>query len=74
MEKTLKSPLYSKDIKAVNPKGNWPWIFIERIDAETEAPILGPPDGKTPLIGKDSDTENDWRPKEKEVTEDGMVG
>ena len=52
---------------------NWT-EFIERIDAETEAPILWPPDVKRPLIGKDSDTGNNWRPKEKKVAEDEMVG
>ena len=39
-------------IKPVNPKGNQPWIFIGRTDAEAEAPILWPPDGKSWLIGK----------------------
>ena len=38
--KVLKSPLDSKGIKPVNPKGNQPWIFIGRTDAEAEAPIL----------------------------------
>ena len=41
LEKTLESPLDSKEIKPVNPKGNQSWIFIGRTDAETEAPILG---------------------------------
>ena len=40
LEKTLESPLDSKEIKLVNPKGNQPCIFIVRIDAEAEAPIL----------------------------------
>ena len=40
LEKTLESPLDSKEIKLVNPKGNQLWIFIERTDAEAEAPIL----------------------------------
>ena len=40
LEKTLESPLDCKEIKPVNPKGYQPWIFIERTDAETEAPIL----------------------------------
>ena len=40
LEKTLESPLESKEIKPVNPKGNQPWIFIGRTDAEVEAPIL----------------------------------
>ena len=41
-EKTLESPLDCKEIKPVKPKGNQPWIFIGRTDAETEAPILWP--------------------------------
>ena len=45
LEKTLESPLDSKEIKPVNPKGNKPWIFIRRTDAE--APILWPPDEKS---------------------------
>ena len=45
----------SKEIKPVNPKGNQPWIFTERTDAEAETPILWPPDVKSQLIGKDSD-------------------
>ena len=42
LEKTLESPLDSKEIKLVNPKRNQPWIFIERTDAEAEAPMLWP--------------------------------
>ena len=41
LEKTLESPLDCKEIKPVNPKGNQPWMFIEKTDAEAEAPILG---------------------------------
>ena len=44
LEKTLESPLDSKELKPVNPKGNQPWVYIERTDAEAEAPILWPPD------------------------------
>ena len=51
LKKTLESPLDSKEIKLVNPKGNQPWIFIGRIDYEAEAPILWPPDAKSRLIG-----------------------
>ena len=40
LEKTLESPLDSKDINPVNLKGNQPWIFIGRTDAEVETPIL----------------------------------
>ena len=49
--KTLESPLDSKEIKPINPKGNQSWIFIGRTDAETETPILWQPDGKSWLIG-----------------------
>ena len=42
LEKTLESPLDSKEIKPNNPKGNQSWIFIGRTDAEAEAPILWP--------------------------------
>ena len=73
LEKTLESPLNSKEIKPVHPKGNQSWIFIGRTDAEAEAPILWPPDGKGRLIGKDSDTEKDWG-QEKGTTEDETVG
>ena len=52
LKKTLESPLDSKEIKPVNPKGNQPWIFIGRTDAE--APILWPPDAKSRLIEKTS--------------------
>ena len=54
----LDSPLDSKEIKPFNPKGNQPWIFIERTDAEVETPILWPSDtncrltGKTLMLGK----------------------
>ena len=46
LEKTLESPLDCKEIQPVHPKGNQPWIFIGRTDAEAESPILWPPDGK----------------------------
>ena len=74
LEKTPDSPLDSKEIKPVNPKGNQPWIFIGRTDAEAEAPILWPPDVKSWLTGKDPDAGKDWRLKEKRVAEDEMVG
>ena len=47
LEKTPESPLDSKEIKPVSPKKNQPWIFIGRIDAEAEAPILWPPDSNS---------------------------
>ena len=74
LEKTLESPLESKKIKPVHLKGNQPWIFTGRTDAEAETPILWPPHVKSWLIGKDPDAGKDWRQKEKGVTEDEMVG
>ena len=59
LEKTLESLLDSKEIKPVNSKGNQPRIFIGRIDAEAEAPILWAPDVKSQLIGKDPDAGKD---------------
>ena len=73
LEKTLKSLLDWKEIKPVSPKGNQSGIFIGRTDAETEAPILWPPDVKSRLIGKDPDAGKDWRQKEKGAAEDEMV-
>ena len=63
LEKTLESPLDSKEIKLVNPKGNQPWIFIGRTDAE--APILWPHDVKSWLVRRDSDAGKDWGQEEK---------
>ena len=59
LKKTLKSPLSCKEIKPVNPKGNQPWIFFGRTDAEAEAIIRWPPDAKSLLIGKDPDAGKD---------------
>ena len=53
LEKTPESPLDSKEIKPVNPKGNQPRIFTGRTDDKAEAPILWPPDAKSWLIRKD---------------------
>ena len=55
----LLSPLESKKIKSVSPKGNQPWLFHERTGAEVESPILKPPDAKSWLIGKDPDAGKD---------------
>ena len=52
LAKILESPLDSKEIKPVSLKGNQPWIFIGRTDAEAEAPILWPPDAKNWLFIK----------------------
>ena len=74
LEKTLESPLDSKEIKPVNPKGNQSEIFIGKTDAEAEAPILWPPDEKSQLIRKDPDAGKDWRQEEKGMTEGETVG
>ena len=66
----LESPLDSKEIKPVHPKGNPSWIFTGRTYAEAEALIL---DAKSRLIRKDPDTGKDWRQKEKRATEDEMA-
>ena len=70
--KTLESPLGCKEIQPVHPKGDQSWVFIGRIDAKAETPILWPPDVKNWLTGKDSDAGKDWR-QEKGTTEDEMV-
>ena len=60
LEKILESSLDCKEITSVNPKGNQPWLFIGRTDAEAETPILWPPDVKSWLTGKDPDAGIDW--------------
>ena len=74
LEKTLESPLNSKEIKPVNTKRNQSWVFIGRTDVEAEAPILWPPDVKSQLTGKDPDAGKDWRQEERGMTEDKIVG
>ena len=74
LEKTLESPLDCKEIQPVHSKGDQPWIFIGKTDAEAVTPILWPPDVKKWLIGKDPDAGKDWRQEEKGMTEDKMVG
>ena len=69
-----ESPLQSKEIQPVHPKGNQSWIFIGRTDAEAETPILWPPDAKNWLIGEDPDAGRDWGQEEKGMTEDEMAG
>ena len=69
---SVETPLDSKEIKKVHPKGNRCWIFIGRTDAE--APILWSPGMKRWLTGKDPDAGKGWRQEEKGITEDEMVG
>ena len=72
LEKTLESPLNSKESKPADPKGNQPWIFIGKTVAE--APILWPSDVKSQLIGESLDSGKDWDQEEKWVAEEEMVG
>ena len=73
LEKTLESPLDCKEIQPIHPKGNQFLIFIGRIDAEAETPVLRPPDTKNWPLGKDPDAGKDWRQEEKGMPEDEMV-
>ena len=74
LEKTLENTLDWKEMKPVYPKGNQPWICIGRTDAEAEAPILWPPDGKNRFTGKDLDAGKYWRQESKGTAEDELVG
>ena len=69
----LESPLDSKEIKSVNPKGNSPQIFIGRTNTAGEAPIPWPPDTKSWHIGKDPDAGKGPGQKEKGAMDDEMV-
>ena len=68
----LESPLDCKETKPVNLKGNQPWIFIGRTDAEV--PILWPLMLRDSSLEKNPDPGKDCRQEEKGVTEDEMVG
>ena len=59
LEKTLESPLDCKEIQPVHSKGDQPWDFFGRNDAEAETPVLWPPDAKSRLIRKDPDAWKD---------------
>ena len=74
LEESLDSPLHCMEIKAVNPKGNQPWIFIGRTNVEAEAPIRWLPDVKNLFIRKDPDAGKDWMQEEKGTIENEMVG
>ena len=70
LEKTLESPLDSKEIQLVLSKGGESWVFIGGADVEAETSILWPPDAKSWLIGQDPDALKDWGQEEKGLTED----
>ena len=73
LEKTLESPLDYKEILPIHPKGDQSWVFIGRIDAKAETPILWPPHVMGWLIGKGPDAGRDWGQEEKGTTEDEMA-
>ena len=81
LNRTLSAPSWSlgirkkgQTINQCNPKGNQPWIFIGRTDAEAEVPTLWPTDPKSQLIREYPDAWKDWEREEKRVKEDEMVG
>ena len=74
LEKNLESPLDYKEVQQVQPKGDQSSVFIGKIDAKAETPILWPPHVKSWFIGKDPDTGRDWQKEEKGTTEDEMAG
>ena len=74
LQETLESPLDSKEIQPVHPKGDQSWLCIGSTDVEAEAPILWPPDAKSWLTGKDSDVGSAWGQEETGTTEDEMAG
>ena len=74
LEKTLESPLDCKEIQPVHSKGDQPWVFTGRTDAEAEIPILWPPHGKSRPTGKYFDAGRDCGQEEKGTTEDEMAG
>ena len=74
LEKTLESPLDCKEIQPVHSKGDQPWVFFGRNDAEAETPILWPPHAKSWLIRKDPDARRDWGQEVKGTTENETAG
>ena len=68
----LRVPLDCKEIQPVHSKGDQPWVFFGRTDAEAETPVLWPPHARSWLIGKDSDAGRDWG--QEGTTEDEMAG
>ena len=74
LEKTLESPLDSKEIQPDYPKGNQSLIFTGGTDAEAETPIIWPPDAKNWLTISDPDAGKDWKQDGNGSTEDEMFG
>ena len=74
LEKTLESPLDSKDIKPVNPKGNQPSVLVGRTDGKAKTPVFWSSDENSRLIGKILDAGKDRGQKEKRASEDEVAG
>ena len=74
LEKTPESPLDNKEIKPANLKGNPPWIFVGKTDAEAEVLVFWSSDVNSQLIGKVPDAGKDWGQKEKKASEDELAG
>ena len=74
LEKTLDSPLDSKEIKPVSLKGSQPWILIGRTDAEAETSVFWSSDVNSWPIGKVPDAGKNWGQMEKRESEDKMPG
>ena len=74
LEKTLESPLDYREIQPVHSKGDQPWVYFGRNDAQAETPVLWKPHANSGLIGKDSDDGKDWGQEEKGMIEDEMIG
>ena len=78
LEKTLESPLNSKEIKPIKLvwliKENQPWVFNGRTDTEAEAPVPWPPILllRTDLLGKTLMLER-LKQEEKKMTEDKII-
>ena len=73
LEKTLESPLDCKEIQPVHSKGDQPWMFLGRNDANAEAPVFGHLMQRVDSLEK-TDSWRDWGQEEKETTEDEMAG
>ena len=71
-KRLLRVPWTARSNHSILKENNW--IFMGRTDAEAEAPILWPSDGKRRFIGKDPDDGKDWRQEEKGMAEGKMVG
>ena len=73
LEKTLESPLGSKEIQPIHPKGTSPEYSLEGLMLKLKRQYFGHLMQKL-LIWKDPDAGNDWRQEGKGTTEDEMVG